>query len=560
MTIKQLIVGTCILAFASVSMTAVAIIIGVREIMVHGPLYSRIKSAADLTGDILPPPLYVVEAYLTVGQLQAAAGRPEEIRMLEGRIKKLHRDLKDRATYWTEHPVTDDIEKELRDRVVPYAEKFFDVVDQKYIPALDNGRHSEQTEALREIADIYAKHRSAVDTAVALSNSAVEKSEAEASIEEQRYLALIYGMLGLTLAVMLVAGVALLRRVARPIRAMAGAMRALAKRDFKIGIPAQSRQDEIGDMADAMQEFKDSMIAADRLAMERAAEDEGKARRAHRLNELATGFELKVAGLVATLSSSASEMKTTAESMRASNDRTSQQSQTVVEAAEQASSNVQMVACAAEQLSSSITEISRQVSLSSTIADRAVDSAKATDAVVNNLAVGAQRINEIVTLIQSIASQTNLLALNATIEAARAGAAGNGFAVVAAEVKSLAAQTGRATEDIASQVGEMQDATRQAISAIEAIRTTITEMSSIATSIAGAVEEQGAATKEIARNVETAARGTRDVTVSIGSVRQAAASNGAAAAQVLAAAGQLSLKSEQLSDEFNSFLADVTAA
>jgi methyl-accepting chemotaxis protein len=367
-------------------------------------------------------------------------------------------------------------------------------------------------------------------------------------------------MLALTLTVMLVASTILLKRVAQPIKTMAGAMRALAKRDFAVEVPAQGRRDEIGDMASAMQEFKDSMMTADHLATERAAEEEEKTRRAHRVNQLSREFEERVTGLIATLSSSASEMKMTAESMSASNEHTSRQSQAVAAAAEHASSNVQMVASAAEELSSSISEISRQVSLSSAIADRAVDSAKATDAVVNNLSAGAQRINEVINLIQDIASQTNLLALNATIEAARAGEAGKGFAVVANEVKSLAAQTGRATEEISSQVGEMQDATRQAVSAIEAIRTTIGEMSSIATSIAGAVEQQGIATREIARNVETAARGTREVTVSIGSVKEAAASNETAAAQVLAEAGHLSLKSDHLRGEFSRFLAELTAA
>ena len=221
---------------------------------------------------------------------------------------------------------------------------------------------------------------------------------------------------------------------------------------------------------------------------------------------------------------------------------------------------MQAVAAAAEELSASIGEISRQVSQSSEITGQAVVDARRTDAIVRALAEGAERIGHVVGLIISIAGQTNLLALNATIEAARAGDAGKGFAVVASEVKSLAQQTAKATEEIGTQVGQIQSATKEAVEAIRVITGTIEEVSSIAVSIAAAVEEQGAATAEIARSVQQTAQSARDVTVNIGDVSQAATNTGTAADQVLDAATDLSRQAERLTSEVDGFITEVRAA
>ena len=224
------------------------------------------------------------------------------------------------------------------------------------------------------------------------------------------------------------------------------------------------------------------------------------------------------------------------------------------------SSSSETVASAAEQLTSSIGEITRQVSHSSRITEKAVEDARRTDAMVRNLADGAQKIGDVVGLITSIAGQTNLLALNATIEAARAGDAGKGFAVVASEVKNLAQQTAKATEEIGAQIGQIQTATKEAVNAIHDITGVIEEVCAIATTIAAAVEEQGAATAEITRNVQQTAASTQEVTFNISGVSQAAGETGAAAKQVLSAAGDLSKQAEQLTGEVHSFVTGVRAA
>jgi methyl-accepting chemotaxis protein len=279
-----------------------------------------------------------------------------------------------------------------------------------------------------------------------------------------------------------------------------------------------------------------------------------------RETQLADTFESSIKGVVETISSSATELEASAQTMTAVADQANERSTAVAAASEEASSNVQTVAAAAEELSASITEIGRQVHQSNSICGSAVEEAKHVNATVQNLAEGAQRIGEVVALINDIADQTNLLALNATIEAARAGDAGKGFAVVANEVKSLANQTGKATEDIAAQITAIQGATQEAVGAIQGIGATIAKINEIATAIAAAVEEQGTAIQEIARNVSQAAAGTQDVSKNISGVREIAGEAGQASSHVLMAARDLNIQSERLRTEVDKFLSMVRAA
>jgi methyl-accepting chemotaxis protein len=389
------------------------------------------------------------------------------------------------------------------------------------------------------------------DTATATRNA----SDAAASTARLQLILAALGLaLGATLAVVLARG------ILRPLQGMTGAMTRLATGDHAVDVPARDNTDEIGDMARAVEVFKQNGIAAARLAADQQAEQAAREQRAARLDRLTLDFEAKVAELAGQVSAAATELQATAESMTGVASQTIHQTTTVAAAAEQASTNVQTVATAAEELSSSIAEISRQVAKSAQITSQAVDDARRTDTVVQALADGAQKIGEVVGLISNIAGQTNLLALNATIEAARAGDAGKGFAVVASEVKSLATQTAKATDDIARQVAQIQSATKDAVTSIQGIGARIGEVSEIAAAIAAAMEEQGSATQEIARNVQQAAAGTQEVTTNIIGVTEGANSTGAAASQVLGSAGALSRQAEQLNSEVDHFIEAVKAA
>ncbi|TNC07139.1 HAMP domain-containing protein [Methylobacterium terricola] len=363
--------------------------------------------------------------------------------------------------------------------------------------------------------------------------------------------------------IMLVLGGAslmIVRSVVRPMERLRTTMGALAEGRTDLAIPEASRRDEVGAMARAVLVFRDNAIERERLRGESEAEELRRMRRAATLNELIQGFEASITGVVAGVAAASGELRGTAQAMTATATQTAAQSTTVAAAAEQASSNVGTVAVAAEELGASVQEIGRQVDGSAQLAREAVAEAGQTARQVQALTEATARIGDVVGLISSIAAQTNLLALNATIEAARAGAAGRGFAVVAAEVKELAGQTARATEEITSQITTIQASTGQAAGAIGQITARIEEISGVATSIAAAVEEQGAATQEIVRNVAQAAAGTGEVTGNIAGVAGAAEETGAAAAQVFASASELSRQSERLSAEVDRFLAQVRAA
>jgi methyl-accepting chemotaxis protein len=349
--------------------------------------------------------------------------------------------------------------------------------------------------------------------------------------------------------------------IAGPIRRLTACMGTLATGKFDVEIPGSGRKDEVGVMAAAVDIFRRNGIEVERMrAGQKEMELRAAAQRKADMHRLADEFQAAVGGIVGAVSSAATELEASAGTLTSTADTTQRMSGTVAAAAEQASANVQSVASATEEMTSSVHEIARRVQESSDIARAAVTQAQHTDGRINQLFDAAQRIGDVLKLITAVAEQTNLLALNATIEAARAGEAGRGFAVVASEVKALAAQTAKATEEIGTQIVGMQTATRESVTAIKEIGTTIGRISQIAAGIAAAVEEQGAATSEIARNVTEAAQGTTQVAESIGEVNHGAGETGAASAQVLASAQSLSSDSSRLRLEVDKFLSTVRAA
>jgi methyl-accepting chemotaxis protein len=350
------------------------------------------------------------------------------------------------------------------------------------------------------------------------------------------------------------------RNILRRIRELQHAMQLLSAGDLDTEIVRSRQNDEIGAMKETLTVFRDSMIEARALASEQDKDRVVKAERAAQMEAKIAEFEGAVRAALDNLAQSANSMQSTAQSMSNTADQSNALVNAVASAAEETSVNVQTVSSGTEQLSSSIEEISKQVVTSAAIAKKAVEEAGATDATVQSLADSASRISVVVDLIQTIASQTNLLALNATIEAARAGEAGRGFAVVASEVKSLASQTAKATEEIRTQIASMQQVTTSAVGAIQGIGRIIGEIDNVTTTIAAAVEEQGAATREIARNIQHAAGGTSEVSSNIVGVSTASAEAGAAASEVLGASDALRREADMLRGEIDAFLNNMRAA
>jgi methyl-accepting chemotaxis protein len=351
------------------------------------------------------------------------------------------------------------------------------------------------------------------------------------------------------------------KSVSQPLTGVAAALGALAQGDTSVQVEGASRNDEIGELVKALEAFRQQTVEAKRLAAEREemkarAESERKAQ----LSQIAGEFEATVGEIIETVSLASSELEAAASTLTQTAEGTQRLAMKVASASEEASASVQSVASATEELATSVSEIGRQIENSTQIARDAVRQAEHTDRRIHTLNEASTKIGDVVSLITTIAEQTNLLALNATIEAARAGEAGRGFAVVASEVKALAAQTAKATSEISEQVTEIQTATGDSVAAIKEIGSTIGNISQITATIAAAVEEQGAATKEIARNVSQAAEGTGQVASNIGEVNRGANETGSASSQVLSSAQSLSSESNRLKLEVQKFLTTVRAA
>jgi methyl-accepting chemotaxis protein len=350
------------------------------------------------------------------------------------------------------------------------------------------------------------------------------------------------------------------RSIVPPLADITGTMRALAGGDATVAVPGADRGDEIGSMANALEIFRQGLLRQREMEEREREAALARQRRAELITQLTTDFDAGASEVVKHVAAASSQLESTAAAMSSAAAQTSQQAGAAALASDDASANVQTVAAAAEELAASIGEISRRVAESSSIADGAVGEANRAADDVNGLAAAVRHIGEVVNLINAIASQTNLLALNATIEAARAGEAGKGFAVVANEVKGLANQTAKATDEIGTQIALVQEKTAKVVGTIQNIVQVIHQVGENASTIAVAVEEQSAATSEIARSVDQASSGSAEVRHNIAGVQEAAGETGAAARQVLSASGSLSTQARDLKSIIDEFLARVRAA
>ncbi len=368
---------------------------------------------------------------------------------------------------------------------------------------------------------------------------------------------------GIVVVLLAALGLALLigRSLSGPIRGLTGSMERLAAGDLDVEILGRNRVDELGQMAEAVQVFKDNAVAMREMqASEGRRKEQAERDKRDAMAAIARNFEIQVSTIVDGLARSAETMQGTARSMSDAAGDTRRQAGSAASGVQLAAANVQSAAAASEELSASFAEVGRHVDHANEVVRAAAHEGQQTNDTAAGLAQSAQRIGEVVALINGIASQTNLLALNATIEAARAGEAGKGFAVVASEVKNLATQTAKATDDIRTQIDALQAETTTVVAAIGGITKTILEVTEISSSIAAAVEEQSATSQEISRNMQEAASGTEQVSGDIGDVGASVDRTGAAASEVLEAADTLAGQADRLRQEVGSFLATLRAA
>ncbi|WP_119681482.1 methyl-accepting chemotaxis protein [Indioceanicola profundi] len=496
----------------------------------------------------------------------AANPTPDSLREAEIRIAEERRGLEERLA--TIRTTADNAQREMLLRVEALYARYLPRLEQTLETARRKVGSVELSDAQRELLASVQESREAASAfrAEVVKYLEYTDEQAAATVEYSRraYFRTLWTMCivaGVGIFIGVVAGRLVSQRgIVKPIAAVAAGLRRLAEGDLNVEVFGIGRRDEIGDIADAAQVFKENAVTRVRLEAEQKASTDRQLHRARMIEANIERFDGTVRSMLDGLASAATEMRATSEGMSATAEQTSRQAQAVAAGANQASSNVQTVAAATEELAASILEVTRQMTQSASTAGRAVAQVEQTDGAVRHLSQAVGRIGEVADLIKSIAGQTNLLALNATIEAARAGEAGKGFAVVASEVKSLANQTAQATEEIASQIAAVQDATRQSVEAIRMIGGTVREMDGISAQVAAAAEEQSAATSEITRNVTEAARGTSEVSQNIDGVSQGAGETGAAASQVLASAGELGRHAGVLRSEVDRFLAAIRSA
>ncbi len=509
-----------------------------RELKVGGPLYTDIKLGNDLIADILPPPAYVLEAYL---EATLAMREPDQLASHRERLVQLRKDYDDRKSYWSASNLAPDLKSALIVQSDAEVQKFWKLVSDDLLPALTAARHSDAERAYQNLKSVYAAHRGIIDAIVERANRMNSDTEKLAGEREASISYVVWSVSAAVLALIVAGLLAIALGVVRPIVRMTAAMQQLAAGDLGAEVPFADRRDEVGSMATALQVFKDAAIERGRLRDEQVrAEAEAAETKRKALLHMADAVERESGASVETASTAARGVEKAATSLSEIASALSQESQAVANASEHALASAQTVSTAAEQLTASIREIATQVTRASTVTRSAVAGREQATSTIQTLAISVRKIAEVSDLIGGIAGQTNLLALNATIEAARAGDAGRGFAVVAAEVKSLSDQTAKSTDEISRLIAEVQSSTQAAVDAVEAMGSHISEIDGVASSVAAAMEEQDAATREIARSISESAAAAKEVSAKIVAVSRDADSVNERAAEVRGAISTVS--------------------